>query len=131
MKTLPADCRTDGCGKGASCSPPTDGAVGYVCQCPPGTTGSPQKECAPGKRLFFYVECAFFFFSFSFTRDPLGSRRVSPRASDANRPISRLLFSFRRVYRTCAYITICTYFILYWRRIVKISDSMYRPRKRL
>lgn len=54
-KILPADCRADGCGKGANCVPLLDGGGGgaYVCQCPPGTVGSPQTECALGKCFFF------------------------------------------------------------------------------
>lgn len=58
MKKLPADCRTNGCGKGANCQL-KDG--GYTCQCPPGTTGSPQKECNPGKCFFlnFFRENSF------------------------------------------------------------------------
>lgn len=51
MKKLPVDCRTNGCGKGASCVL-EDG--GYICQCPPGMTGSPQKECTLGKCLYFF-----------------------------------------------------------------------------
>lgn len=48
MKKLPTDCRTNGCGKGASCVL-KDG--GYICQCPPDMAGSPQKECTLGKCL--------------------------------------------------------------------------------
>lgn len=52
-KKLPADCRADGCGKGANCERREDG--GYVCRCPPGTVGSPQTECALGKCVFFFL----------------------------------------------------------------------------
>jgi len=55
MKKLPSDCRTNGCGKGASClSIDSVGSAVYVCQCPPGTTGSPQKECLQGKSCLLY-----------------------------------------------------------------------------
>lgn len=52
-KKLPTDCRTNGCGKGANCQL-KDG--GYICQCPPGTIGSPLKECTLGKCLYIYFE---------------------------------------------------------------------------
>lgn len=53
MKKLPTDCRTNGCGKGASCLLNNGG---YICQCPPGTTGSPQKECTLGKCLYIFFD---------------------------------------------------------------------------
>jgi hypothetical protein len=55
MKKLPSDCRTNGCGKGAVCQPTgSAGSTVYICQCPPGTTGSPQKECSQGKSCSLY-----------------------------------------------------------------------------
>lgn len=45
-KNLPVDCRTSGCGKGATCS--KDGAM-YKCTCPTGSSGNPENECVQGK----------------------------------------------------------------------------------
>ena len=46
LEILEPDCRTVGCGKNAECI--RDGTE-FVCRCPPGTTGSPNVECATGK----------------------------------------------------------------------------------
>lgn len=40
------DCRTEGCGKNAEC---IREQAFFVCRCPPGMNGIPEKECYRGE----------------------------------------------------------------------------------